>query len=366
MLKNFPALFIKEILQIRRDTSSLILAFIIPVLMLMLFGWCINLDTGVTTLAVVMQDEAPPAHRLLERLAGSPNFHLTRVESESAAMAQLQQGKVHAALLIPSDFSQSLARGETPSLMLATDGSVPNTAQFSAMYVQSVCASWQAEERGSNGGIQVITSYRFNPSAISRYCILPGSIAVVLSFIGTFLTAMVIAREWERGTMEALLASSASRIEFLLSKLMPYFLLGLGALAVCVACSLWVFGLPMHASLWSIFGVGGLFLISVLSQGLLISGITRSQFSASIISLFVSVLPTILLCGFVYEISSMPRCVQLLCYFIPARYLVNCLTTLFLAGPIRAVLVTNILFLAVSALFWFLLVVITTPKRLDS
>lgn len=364
------ALIIKEFRQVRRDSSSILLAFVLPIIMLMLFGLCVNYDTSVTKLALVTEDEAPTAHRFLEHLQGSPYFRVDRVDDEDAAMEQLRSGEIHAVLIIPSDFSRAVeARGET-RLLLATDGSMPNTAQFTSLYLQSICGTWLREQisaRGSTGiaAIEVIPLYRFNSAAISRRYILPGSIAVVLSFVGTFLTAMVVAREWERGTMELLLASPMSRFEFILSKLIPYFLLGLGAMCVCTLAATLLFGVPLRAPVWLLLGITSIFLLSVLALGLLISTLLRNQYSASLVSLNVSVLPTIMLSGFIFELSSTPGWVQAISYLIPARYFSPSLSTLFLAGAEWAALLLNVLLLVISAFFWLGLVYIATPRRLD-
>lgn len=363
-MNRLAALVMKESRQILKDPSSVILAFVIPVLMIMLFGYCINFDSSYTSVALVLQDEAPAAHSLVERLAGSPNFRCTRAAGQPEAMQALHRGDVNAVLVVPEDFSRGVEGGAGARLLLVSDGTVPNTANFTNLYVQSVYAAWAAE-RGHTGGITVQPSYRFNPAAISHNYVLPASIAVVLSFIATFLTAMVVAREWERGTMEAILASTATRTEFILSKLIPYFVLGMGAMGICMLSTTLIFHVPLQAPLWMVFAEAGLMLFSVLAFGLLISTLVRNQYSASLISLQASILPTILLSGFIFEISSMPQCIQAVSYLIPARYLARCLTSLFQAGAVPSVMWFNTLALAVSAVFWLGLVFLATPKRLD-
>ncbi len=367
-MKRLLALCAKEFCQIRRDPSSLLLAFICPVLMILLFGFCINLDSNVTKLALVLQDEAPAAHSLVERLSASPSFAVERAESESAALRRLQLNEVQGVLWIPNDFSATHERGGGTRLLLATDGSVPNTAQFTAAYVQGVLAFWAAEQGHTMGlgGVQVVTSYRFNPTADSPHSLIPGTVAVVLSFVGSFLTAMVVAREWERGTMELILASPATRVEFVLSKLIPYFLLGMAAMGVCVLVAVGVFGIPLRVPLWQPMTVAAVFLLSVLSIGLLISTLLRNQYSASLIALVVSLLPTMMLSGFVFEVSSMPLVIQVVSFFIPASYFVPTLSTLFLAGGVWTAIWLDVLALAFFALFWVTLVILVTPRRLDS
>lgn len=364
-MKHLLPLVVKEFKQIRRDVSSLILAFVLPVLMILLFGCCINFDSTITRLVVVLEDEAAAAHGFMEQLTGSPNIELTRSTSREEALQQLRRGQVQGILIIPSDFSRAFARRGEVKALVATDGTSPNTASFTSLYVQEAAQMWLQRE-GRSAPIQVIPLYRYNQAAISRHYILPGAMAVVLSFIGTLLTTMVVAREWERGSMEGLLASPMGRMEFILSKLIPYFLLGLGAMAVCTATATLLFGVPLRAPLWLVFCMAALFLLSVLSIGLLISTLVRSQYTSSLIAMNISILPTILLSGFVFEISSMPGWVQAISYLIPARYFSSSLTTLFLAGGGGSVLLLNTLFLSLSALLWLSLVFLATPKRLDT
>ncbi len=367
-MRRLFALVAKEFCQIRRDPSSLLLAFVIPVLMILLFGFCINLDSSVTKLSLVLQDNAPAAHRLVEMLEGSPNFMVERAAGEDVALRRLQMNEVQGVLIIPNDFSAVAGQGGAARLFLATDGSSPNTAQFSAAYVQGVCMAWVAEQAGGAAarGISVQTSFRFNPTADSPHSLLPGTVAMVLSFVGSFLTAMVVAREWERGTMELVLASPATRVEFVFSKLIPYFVLGLVAMAVCVLAAVYIFGVPLRAPVWLPFAVAGVFLLSVLSIGLLISTVVRNQFSASLIALVVSLLPTMLLSGFVFEVSSMPLAIQAVSYLIPACYFVPTLSTLFLAGELWDAIGVDVLAMAAFGLFWLMLVILVTPRRLDS
>ncbi len=366
-MRRLLALTAKEFCQIRRDPSSLLLAFVIPVIMILLFGFCINLDSSVTRLALVLQDEAPATHQLVERLSGSPNFVVERAAGEPQALRRLQMNEVAAVLIIPQDFAATFARGGGARLLLATDGSSPNTAQFSAAYVQGVFAAWAAEQGASaRGGIRVETSYRFNPTADSPHSLLPATVAMVLSFVGSFLTAMVVAREWERGTMELVLASPATRVEFVLSKIIPYFTLGMVAMGVCVFAAVFIFGVPLRAPAWQPFAVAAIFLLSVLSIGLLISTLTRNQYTASLLALVVSLLPTMLLSGFVFEVSSMPVAIQAISYIIPACYFVPTLSTLFLAGGLWGAIWADVLALAAFGLLWVSLVILATPHRLDS
>jgi len=186
-----------------------------------------------------------------------------------------------------------------------------------------------------------------------------------MTIIGTLLTALVVAREWERGTMEALMSTPIGILELMAGKLTPYYLLGMGSMAVCVAVSVTVFDLPFRGSVFALVLVSSVFLIAMLALGLLISTVSRNQFVASQIALVVGFLPSFLLSGFVFEIGSMPEPIQWLTRIIPARYFVSCLQTIFLAGDVRSVLAPNTLALCAIAAVLVALVALKTSKRLD-
>ncbi len=207
--------------------------------------------------------------------------------------------------------------------------------------------------------------YWFNPAAISRHYIIPGAITIIMTVIGAILTSLVIAREWERGTMEALLSTQVTRSELLLSKLIPYYFLGMAAMALCMAVAVWVLGVPYRGSLLILLLISSLFLASTLGMGLLISTLTRNQFNAAMVALNAAFLPSIMLSGFIFQIDSMPAIVRAVTYIIPARYFVSTLQTLFLAGNVGTVLLINLLFLIASAVVFIGLTAWKTQRRLD-
>lgn len=206
---------------------------------------------------------------------------------------------------------------------------------------------------------------RFNPAAISQYFIVPGAITIIMTVIGAILTSLVIAHEWERGTMEALRSTQLSPAEFLLSKLIPYYLLGLSVMALCMLVSTLLLNIPFRGSYWLLFLTCSLFMLSSLGLGLLISTTARLQFNAALVSMNSAFLPAVMLSGFIFPIDSMPAIVRVVTYFIPARYFVSAMQTLFLAGNIGAVLITNLLFLVASAIMLIWLTARKTSRRLD-
>lgn len=369
--RHLLALCRKESYQIVRDPSSILIAFVLPIILLFIFGYGINLDSNAMRLGVVLEDNGVEAQQFVHVLQGSPYFAVHIGHSLSSMEQQLQNGMVRGMLVLNSDFSATVQRHETAEVHLLTDGAEPNIANFLTNYVQGSLQVWMTQRATDQGLPQPsITSleprYWFNSSTVSRNFLIPGSITVIMTVIGTLLTSLVVAREWERGTMEALLSTSVTRGELLLSKMIPYYLLGMIAMTLCVLIATLVFDIPFHGSFWILFIVSSLFLGSALGLGLFLSTVMRSQFTAAQIALVAAFLPATMLSGFIFEITSMPAVIQGVTYLIPARYFVNVLQTLFLAGDIWSVILINSLWLMVLALFWLGLTELKTARRLDS
>jgi ABC-2 type transport system permease protein len=370
-LRRLAALCRKESWQIVRDPSSVLIAFILPVLLLFIFGFGVSLDTSRMRVGLVVEDSSPAAQQFADALFNSPYIAAVRGHSRGEMVSALQAGEVRGVVILPSDFSRRLnSSSQAAPVQLLTDGAEPNTANFVSSFVQGAWQIWQAQRAHDRGeiqapGITLQARYWFNPSTVSRNYLVPGSIAVIMTIIGALLTSMVVAREWERGTMEALLSTPVSRAELLLSKVLPYYLLGIVSMLLCVAVTVWVLGVPLQGSLWVLLLVTSLFLGSALGLGLLLSTITRNQFNAAQAALNAAFLPATLLSGFVFEIGSMPLPVQAVTYLIPARYFVSALQTLFQAGQIWPVLWRQMVFLLLSAVFWLGWTALKTRRRLD-
>ncbi|WP_038908312.1 ABC transporter permease [Dickeya oryzae] len=369
--RRLRALCLKETRQILRDPSSALIAFVIPLLLLFIFGYGINLDSSRLNVGVLMEQHSAEANSLARAFTGSPFLAVTLSDSRPALIEKMQAGQIRGLVVIPADFATRLARPQDSApIQVITDGSEPNTAQFVQGYAQGVWQLWQQQYAQDNGShyqplIDVQTRYWFNAAAISRHFIIPGAITIIMTVIGAILTSLVIAREWERGTMEALLSTQVTRAELLLTKLLPYYVLGMIAMVLCVVVAVFVLGVPYRGSLWLLFGMSSLFLASTLGMGLLISTLTRNQFNAAMVALNAAFLPAVMLSGFIFEIHSMPVLVQAVSYLIPARYFVSTLQTLFLAGNIGSVLLMNLLFLMTSAVFFIGLTAWKTRRRLD-
>ncbi|MHA6718048.1 ABC transporter permease [Sphingomonas sp. RS6] len=369
--RRVTALVTKETAQIARDPSTFLIAFVLPMILLFLFGYAVSLDTTRTRIALVMQDSSAPALRLAQAFQHSSYFDVTMARAIQPVRDQMVEGKVRAIIVIPADFGRGVARGSAPPIQIIADGSQPNTANFVASYGEGVRQTWAEAEglarnpRAAAAPISLSPRFWYNPELKSRYFLVPGSIANVMTMIGTLLTALVVAREWERGTMEAMMATPISMAEFIASKVIPYFLLALASMALCTVIGVFVFGVPFRGSVFALFAIASAFLMPALGLGLFISSATKNQFVASQVALLSAFLPTFLLSGFIYEIGSMPWPIQALTYLVPARYLIPCLESVFLAGDQWGLILPNIGIMLLFGLGFFLLSFRVTRRSLD-
>jgi ABC-2 type transport system permease protein len=370
-VRRLTALCRKETLQILRDPSSNIISFVLPVIMLLIFGYGINLDSAGLRMGLVLEDTSAEAIHFADSLRGSPCLRIIAGRNRKEMGQAMAEGRVRGFVVVPQDFAARLKRpSDSSPILVITDGSEPNTANFVENYVRSSWNGWlqsRAADRGESPAAAVTLEPRFwfNPSAESRNYLIPGSITIIMTVIGALLTSLVVAREWERGTMEALLASPVTRSELLLSKIIPYYGLGIVSLLICVAVSVLLLRVPFRGSLLVLWLVGSLFLGSALGLGLLLSTTTRNQFNAAQAALNAAFLPAVILSGFIYEIRSMPPVIRGITYLVPARYFVTAMQTLFQAGDVWPVLLRSMIFLAAASIFFLGLTAIKTRRRLD-
>lgn len=354
------ALILKEGLQVVRDPSSILIAFVLPVVLLFLFGYGVSLDSNRVSIGLVLQDTGPDARSLASAFIHSRFFDVRVGHARSPLEADLVAGRIRGIVVIPPQFTKLYQSAGGAPIQVIADGSQPNTASFVQNYAQGVWGTWRRQQaveagRGAEAGLVLEPRYWFNPELVSRNFLVPGSVAVVMTLIGTLLTALVVAREWERGTMEALMATPASATELLVGKIVPYFLLGLAAMALCSVIAVLLFGVPFRGSILALLAISTAFLCPALGQGLLISAATRNQFVASQLALFSGFLPAMLLSGFIFEIGSMPTVIRWITVLVPARYFVSSLQTVFLAGDIWSLLLPHIaVMLAIGAVFFVL------------
>jgi ABC-2 type transport system permease protein len=359
------ALIKKEGLQIVRDPSSIVIAFVLPLVLLFLFGYGISLDARDIRLGIALEDEGWEARDLTMAFLGSPHFRPEVSLARQELLPRVVAGELKGVLVIPLGFSAALRAeqaGRTARALLVMDGTFPNTGRLAQNYSLGVLSQWS--NRTDNSAIGVESRYWYNNELESRYSLLPGIMAIIMALIGTMLTSLVVAREWERGTMEALLSTSVSAAEILLGKLIPYYLLAIFSTFFSLGIAVSLFGIPFRGSLFTLFCVGSLFMFSALGQGLIISTLAKNQYVASFAALMSAFLPAALLSGFVFEIESMPLPQRIVAALLPARYLVSCLQTLFLVGDAWGVLVPNMLKLAAFGVFLLGLTLRNTQKRL--
>jgi ABC-2 type transport system permease protein len=364
------ALIKKETVQIVTDPSSILIAFILPVILLFLFGYAVSLDSTRIRIGVVMEERTPETENLLTTLGNSRYLDVTPSFDRAALEKEMVAGRLRGLLIVPIDFSRRLhSPSDAAPLQIIADGSEPNTANFVQNYLQATVSLW-LQQRGLEAGktvnnlIDLQTRNWFNPSLESKNYLVPGSIAIIMTMIGTLLTALVVAREWERGTMEAMMATPVTIQELVLGKLIPYFLLGLGSMIFCTLVAVLVFRTPLRGSIFSLFLVTSLFLAGGLGLGLWVSTLSKSQFVAGQFAVILGFLPGFQLSGFLFEISSMPKIVQFLTWIFPARYFVQALQTVFLAGDVWEIVCFNSLVLLGFAVLFFLLTARVTHKRL--
>jgi ABC-2 type transport system permease protein len=368
--RRIRALIHKETLQVVRDPSSFVVAFVLPALLLFMFGFGISFDATRVKVGLVIEEPAPETAWFLASLSNTPFFDVRQAADRRAFVDDLSAGRLEGVIVLSGDFAERLARGDTAGIQVITDGSDPNTAGLVSGYVQGAWQSWQAQRALGDGGggneqIAIDSRFWFNPELESRRFLVPGSISLIEMMIGALLTALVVSREWERGTIEALLATPVGILEFIIGKLVPNFVLGMCAMGVCVLAALFVFHIPLRGSILSLLGFTAMFLSVALSLGLLISTVARTQFLASQMAMLVAFLPGLYFSGFLFEIASMPMPLRAFSAIVPSKYYVQGLQTIFLAGDIWAVLLPSAAVLGTMSAILFALTARNTSQRLD-
>ena len=363
--RQLGALIAKEFKQIVHDPSSWLVAGVLPLIFLLLFGYGITLDAGVLNIAVLNQSGGQHSLQLAEDFAHSPSFRVLPAPNLPEAQRMLRDSVIRGIVVIQQDFDSDLNSNTTGNIQLLMDGSEPNTAQFIYGYAQGLMTNWQRGGQPSSPPLGLETRYWYNASAKSAHFLVPGSITVIMTLIGTLLTSLVFAREWERGTLEAMFATPASRIQLLLGKLIPYFCMGMFSMLLCAVCAVWLFGVPFRGSWPALLLLSSVFMCSALGQGLLISVLLRTQLLAAEAGLFSGFLPALLLSGFVFDINSMPPALQMITRLIPARYFNTCLQTVFLAGDVWEVFLPALFFMGLLGAVLLGLTYRNLVKRLD-
>jgi ABC-2 type transport system permease protein len=367
---RLTALVRKEFLQIMRDPSSIAIAFLLPIFLLVLFGFGVSLDAEHVPIALVAEAPSPDTADFMASLQGSRYFAARVARSMPEAERALREGDVKGIVRLRADFSRRLRQDPGAPIQVVVDGVDANTARLVMGYVEGAWGNWLAARAARQGRplqtpVELQPRIWFNGELRSRNFLVPGLIAIIMTLIGALLTALVMAREWERGTMEALLVTPVTLSEVLLGKLAAYFILGTGGMLLTVGLGVWLFAVPLRGSFWLLWGCSSLFLLAALGMGLTISILARSQFVAGQIAIITTFLPAFLLSGFIFDIGSMPPVVQLITHAIVARYFVAIVQTLFLAGNVWSVILPNALALALMATIFLTIAWRKSRKRLD-
>jgi ABC-2 type transport system permease protein len=360
----------KESLQILRDPSSISIAFVLPVVLLFLFGYGVSLDAKLIPVGIVIEQPDTATQSLAGAFERSDFFRPFHFDSLQTAQQMLNERRIDGILWMRSNFSSNLLAGNEAPIGVIINGVDSNQANITQGYIQGTWLAWlsrYAESQGHTFPVPVSLEQRvwFNAALSSRLFLVPGLIAIIMTMIGSLLTALVVAREWERGTMEALMVTPLRIGEMLAGKLIPYFVLGMAGMLFSVALAVWQFDVPLRGSFWLLMVGSALFMLVALAIGMLISIISKNQFVAGQLAIVVTFLPAFILSGFLFDINSMPNWIQLITHLVPARYFVAILQTLFLAGDVWPVVLSNMGALLIMLLFFFTLVWRKSHKHLE-
>jgi ABC-2 type transport system permease protein len=363
------ALTRKEVRQILRDPSSIAIGIVFPLMMILLFGYGLSLDVTKVSVAVVDDDISSDSVALVGAFRLSPNFVVTVTRSLNEATTLVLDRKVDGILQIPADFSRRWHTGEA-DVQIVVNGTDANQARIMQAYAGGPIAEWGAAQSpftasASAGAVIVVDRMWFNEANDSHFFLIPGLIVLVMTIIGAFLTAMVVAREWERGTLEALFVTPMQAGEFLTAKFVPYFGLGMIGFVLCLLAGEFLFHVPLRGSLFLLCLASMIYLLVALGIGLLVSTLVKSQFLASQLAMLLTFLPAMMLSGFLYDLRSMPAVIRGITYALPARYAVTLLQTLYLAGNVGGVLWLNLGVLTLMAAGLVLATRLATHKRLS-
>ena len=373
-MKILLALIKKEIKQILRDPSSIVIAFILPIISITIYMYGINLDSVKITIGIKNDDNSPEVATLVKSFGHSKYINSINYDNMEDIKTAILSSKIKGAVIIPNDFSSKLSRGqgvnEKADLLVITDGSEVNTANYVQSYALAISNQWLATSKYkknlSKPLINIENRTWYNPDLNSHHFIVPGSIAITMTLIGILLTSLVIAREWERGTMEALLSTKVRAIHIVLGKYIPYFILGMLSTAFNMFLCVCIFQIPFRGSYFMFLLIIGIFLFTSLGIGLMISTALKNQFMASMVSISLGFMPALMLSGLLFPINSMPVFFQYLTMIIPPRYYISFIESEFMAGGVNEIRLANAFYLTVLGLLLFAGVYKKTQMRLSN
>lgn len=350
--RTIRAILRREFTDVLRDRRSLLLTFLYPISMLLLYGYGIRYDVNNVPLTLLDYDRSSHSRLLAEQMVRSGYFRLVRVARDyEEVQRDLTTDASRAAVVIPPDFSRRLRAGEPVAVQALIDGADSNTATIAQSYILAMVASFGArlevvDPMRAGPAIQVASRVWYNPELLSVNFIVPGVIAVIMMIVGAILTALSIVKEKERGTIEQILVSPIRPLEMMIGKIVPYVLIALIDLAIVITAGYFVFGVPIKGSLWHLAVFSVLYLTASLGTGVFVSTLADTMQSAMLAAIFISLLPAVLLSGFVFPLEHMPVGIRVLSYFFPGRYFVTAIRGIYLKGVGLEVLWPEALMLA--------------------
>lgn len=363
-MKRLAALIVKERKQMLRDSSNIAIGIVLPVLMLLIFGYGMSLDVRNINLAIVVPETSEAASEVVARFRNSEYFTVEVVSSSEEGVKAVRDRKVDGCLFLPSDLQKNLQSGDV-NVLIGMNAANASVARMYENYIRQVAVSALGNSgKGGFSGVMAKSRMWFNEANESCYFMIPGVIVMIMALIGCMLTALQMAKEYEHGNMESMFVTPMTAGEILLAKMVNSYILGMIGLAISLLFARYLFHVPLRGSLVFLLLGSSIFLLLQMAMGLLISSLTKSQFLASQIALIVSFMPVFLLSGFLYEIPNMPMFLQYFTYLVPARYFVDFLQTIFLVGNVPGNIAKNLIVMSGLTMLLLLLAKWKNPKLL--
>lgn len=362
--KRLVALLSKERKQMIREPSNVWIGIILPIIMLIVFGYGLNMDVENIRLGIVRHESSKALSDITACFSGSRYFQVQMLGSSEEADQAIKRRKLDACLFLPSNLERHLLARDA-DFMIGVNASNPTIARFHAAYIRQILVSALADDYPQPGaGVTLNTRMWFNSVNNCRYYMIPGVIVIIMTIIGCILTALQMAKEYEHGNMESMFSTPMQSSELLLAKLINNYVLGMIGLGISLLFSRYLFHVPLRGSLWVLLLGSSIFLILQMAIGLLISSVTKNQFLAGQYAMVFTFIPVFLLSGFLFEIPNMPQALQYLTYLVPGRYFVDFLQTIFLVGDVWQRLLPNLLTMLLYSIFLLWLSKKMNPKRL--
>ena len=334
-MRAFVGFVRKETLHLLRDRQTLGILLLFPVVQVLIFGFAVRTDVQDVAIAIVDPTPDVATVDLRQRIAASDRFHVVHVTTGSRDLdARFRDGSVRQALVLPRDVERRIGRGDSLPIQLLTDGSDPNTGGIMQGYASAIVERWYRDAVPRGGGLRIEAQarLRYNPTLESAFLFVPGLVAYVLTIVSALMTAISITREKETGTMEMLLVSPIRPVAIVAGKVIPYIVLAFASVLLLLLASRVVFEVPLRGSVALLLAESGLYIITALGLGVMISTVAPNQRTATLAALAGLLLPTLILSDFIFPIDSLPRPLQLLSYIVPARWFLTIARGIMLKG----------------------------------